>query len=111
MHPDLILEPELLPPMPLAPLAQRPSQATSALVGFALAAVIGVWGAAAGPFSTGTLPIASTAVSSPPAAMAPAPVVLTIDNPAAGQPAVLAAPANGEGEAGASAPSVAGTAQ
>ena len=110
MSEDLILEPELLPPMPLAPLAAKPASLRLAAVGAALLAMAGVWGAAASPFAQaaglqpGAPPKAPVQAAAPIARAAPALVALvpltlapvTLADVAAGQPSALSLPAGGD---------------
>jgi hypothetical protein len=94
MSQDLSLEPELLPPMPLAQAAPQPAKLGAAACGAVLVMLAGVCGF-------------SVRLPEPALAAAPRPVVqvaaarlavpAVLDDVAAGQPSVLSAPAGGAG--------------
>jgi len=94
MSQDLILEPELLPPTPLPLVAPPKAMIGAAAAGAVLVAMAGLWSAGASPF---TAALSHPAATRPPVALkalAQPMVTLVItppSDPAAGQPAVLAA--------------------
>jgi hypothetical protein len=101
MDPELQLEPELLPPVLLAPEPRRLAPGRSAIAGVALAAVLGMWGihsvASTGNEHQPSIAARSTGQSAAlPAALALVPV-------SAGQPAVLTPPADADASAAAGA--------
>src|SRR5689334_17565146 len=99
MSPDLILEPELLPPTPLPLVAPPKAMIGAAAAGAVLLAMAGLWSAGSSPFIAGySRPVAPPSVAlkaiAPPVVSAPVPAVLS--DPAAGQPAVLTGPGAGQ---------------